>query len=191
MEEIWKDVAIEPWGEIYQVSNFGNIRSKVRTFTRIHPMTGKLTEFRGKSGLMKPHVTQKGYLRINLGKNGNKFLLHRLIMITFGSAPTNDKMQVNHKDGNKLNNHIDNLEWVTNQQNIVHAYKNNLIKVPKGEYNATAKKVLQIDINTDEVVKEWACLSYIKRDLNFQTSSISNVCHGKKKTAHGFKWKYV
>lgn len=189
--EVWKDVAIEPYGEIYEVSNLGGVRSKVRTYTRIHPMTNKLTQFRAKSGLLKPSITRKGYLRVNLGKNGNKFLVHRLVMATFGGLPTDDKMQVNHKDGNKSNNHIDNLEWVTNRENVIHAFKNNLIKIPKGENNATAKRVLQIDISTGEVIKKWGCLSYIKEQLNYDLSNVSNACNGKRKTAYGFKWKYI
>jgi hypothetical protein len=189
--EVWKDVAIEGLGEIYQVSNYGRVLSKERTFTRIHPITNKITEFRAKSGILKPSLTNKGYFRISLGKGRKKFSVHRVVLMTFGNLPINDKMQVNHIDGDKTNNHIDNLEWLTNRENIIHAYANNLIHIKKGEFNLSSKKLVQLDSTTGEVIKEWGCLSYVKEQLNYDLSNISNACNGKRKTAYGFKWKYI
>jgi hypothetical protein len=82
-----------------------------------------------KQKLLVPQMGNAGYLYITLCKNNirhNRFI-HRLIAITFIENPLN-KEQVNHIDGNKLNNHISNLEWITPSENILHAIKNNLIK---------------------------------------------------------------
>ena len=134
-----------------------------------------------------------GYLRVGVyigNKKHKAVYIHRLLAQSFIPNPEN-KIEVNHIDGNTKNNAISNLEWVTNRENVIHAFKNNLIKIPKGENNATAKRVLQIDISTGEVIKKWGCLSYIKEQLNYNLSNISNACNGKIKTAYGFKWEYV
>lgn len=112
--EIWKPVTgipnLQDW---YYVSNYGRVYSR---FTDL---------------LIKPIRLNSGYLRVSLyGKNNNMIpvLVHRLLMITFKPIPNPDDFQVNHIDGNKLNNNIDNLEWVTRQENILHAYQTGLKK---------------------------------------------------------------
>jgi hypothetical protein len=73
--------------------------------------------------LLKPYINNKGYQRVVIG--GKKYFVHRLVAELYVPNPEN-KMQVNHIDGNKQNNHYSNLEWVTNQENRNHALKNNL-----------------------------------------------------------------
>lgn len=76
------------------------------------------------------------------------FMVHRLVMETFNPIDNSQLLQVNHKDGNKHNNNINNLEWVTNMENMHHAIKNNLAKKARGEeagcVKLTEKQVLEI-----------------------------------------------
>ena len=107
MQEIWKD--IEGF-EGYQVSTWGNVR--------------------GKRGILKPYENDKGYLKVGLTVDGksHKKRINRLVAQAFIPTPYN-LPQVNHKDGNKKNNSITNLEWTTNEINHKHA---RLLK--KGQY---------------------------------------------------------
>ena len=108
-QEIWKD--IEDYNGLYQISSFGRVKS-----TRYNRY-------------LKLIFNKKGYARIHLNKKGKlkSFRVHRLVASAFIPNPDN-KPQVNHKDGNKTNNCIDNLEWVTNEENYCHAIRNNLVQ---------------------------------------------------------------
>lgn len=104
-EEIWKD--IPGYEELYQASTLGRIKSLKRPFQ--------------KEIIKKQKQTKDGYLEIDLSKKGirNFIRTHRLILFTF--KPENQREQVNHKDGDKKNNNINNLEWCTCQENIEHS----------------------------------------------------------------------
>lgn len=170
MEEVWKD--IKGYEGLYQVSNFGKIKSKRK--------------------ILKQFINHKGYFIIQLSKRNisKTYIVHRLIAEAF-IPNTENKPQVNHKDGNKQNNCIDNLEWCTNNENKAHAKINKLCKSsPIGEKNIRAKKVIQYDLNGN-FIKKWNCINDIKR--GFKLSSASNIslcCKSKLRTAYGFKWKY-
>ena len=92
----------------------------------------------GKSRIIKPSTDKKGYLRVNLCKGGKKklFQVHRLVALCFIPNP-DSKPQINHRDGNKLNNHVSNLEWCTSSENIQHAFDTGLKK--SGEDHGQAK----------------------------------------------------
>ena len=109
--EIWKD--IKGFKGKYKVSN----RGRVARITKTNSLR-----------CLKGELNNKGYLRVGLAKNHKLyfFRVHRLVGIAFIPNPLN-KPQINHKDGNKLNNCVDNLEWVTNEENYEHAIKHNLV----------------------------------------------------------------
>jgi len=115
--EIWK--TIENFEEFYEVSNLGNIRSKDRITSNKHFI----------KGIKRYPRNSNGYYRITLQKNGKckNCALHRLVAIAFISNLNNYPI-INHKDGNKLNNSIENLEWCSYKENAMHAHKNKLIK---------------------------------------------------------------
>ena len=119
--EIWKEVIDF---ENYEVSNLGKVRRKqAETIYK----DGRVAHF--SSNILKQSPNKKGYMRVYLSKNSNKYTktVHRIVAETFILNPEN-KRTVNHKDCNKLNNSVDNLEWATNLENIQHAFKNGSFK---------------------------------------------------------------
>ena len=123
-KEIWEN--IPNYEGLYQVSNLGRIKSLAREWNCGN--TG------GKNKhpdiIMKQYIDKKGYCTIDLWKNniGKNFRVHRLILIVFIGKSS---LEVNHKDTNKINNKLENLEWVTPKQNMEHARKNGLLKKSK------------------------------------------------------------
>lgn len=117
--EIWKDVI--NYEGIYNVSNFSRIK---RIMSRKHP-TNKLMKF---------YICPEGYNKVCLTNNGDQitFTVHRLVAEAFIENP-DDKPYVNHIDGDKLNNKVENLEWCTQKENIDHAWRTGLAKAKKGE----------------------------------------------------------
>ena len=120
MTEEWKEVTGYP---NYLVSNMGRIISKERT---IVTEGGKIKHYKRK--LLKPYIERNGRLMVDLANDGKHkaFFLHRLIANEFLEPLIDTDMTVNHKDGNKKNNCIENLEWLTNGDNIRHGFDNGL-----------------------------------------------------------------
>jgi hypothetical protein len=143
MTEIWKSLkGIVEYGDYYEISNFGHVRSLDRVFI------GANNRIQNKKGsILKPKKGKNGYLSVNLKLNrkSRMYYVHRLVALAF---IVNDKNspEVNHKDGNKSNNNIDNLEWSTGKENIGHAIETGLIKM-KGKDNAKSK------LNEEDVLK--------------------------------------
>jgi len=120
MEEIWK--FIPGLSEKYSASNLGRIRRNSYSVDSYRDGKVVTWNFMPKF-LIGNAVSPKGYLRVNLERK--VYLVHRLIALAFLDN-VNNKPQINHKDGNKLNNRVINLEWVTNQENRDHAVCHNL-----------------------------------------------------------------
>ena len=166
--QIWKD--IEGYKGHYQISNYGNVRSL------------KKDAFLMKGGYLK------GYKIISLWKNGTgkMFRVHRLVAAAFIPNPEN-KPCIDHIDGNRANNHADNLRWVTAKENSNNYNAPNTYKGKK--INKGGKAVLQYDLEGN-FIKEWVTTMEIQRQLNYHRSNISNCCNGLVKTAYNYIWRY-
>lgn len=116
--EKWRD--IEGYEGLYQVSNHGHVRSVDRV---VKYSDGKPSRhFKGQE--IKPLDGNNGYLFVNLSNNSKikRIGIHRLVALAFIQKPS-DNVEVNHIDGNKKNNSVENLEWVTRRENILHSYR--------------------------------------------------------------------
>lgn len=123
--EIWKDIEDYPG---YQVSNLGRVRTNNKiSYTKKH---GKR---HWQDRILKQKCTKCNMYRVELWNDkGHKTLsVHRLVAIAFLGKPSDEKMTVNHKDGNRKNNHVDNLEWLSLADNIRHGFKNGLYRNSK------------------------------------------------------------
>lgn len=179
-EEIWKD--IPGYEGLYQASNLGRIRSLDREIIQWNRFDNVKVIYKGKILSLKPN--KKGYFKCSLNKNGKSrtFLVHRIIAQTF--LKNFDKnLTVDHINGNKQNNNVDNLRMVTIKKNIQLSYDNNLHKL---------KKVCKFDLynNLLEIYKSVAVAS---RKNNCSPQLIKNCCDNKKHclTGKGYKWKYL
>lgn len=132
---VWKEVS--GYEDFYQVNNVGEVRSLDRTTTFSN---GRVKSFKGQN--LSLSVAGAGYLMAQLSYNGEKKkqYVHRLVAKAFIKNDSN-KPEINHKDGNKLNNSVENLEWCTSSENKKHAYKNGLRSVVdvNGEKNGRSK----------------------------------------------------
>lgn len=161
VNEIWK--SIPDTDNVYYISSHGRVYSTKRNIFR------------------KPTLNHRGYLQVTLYKKGKPrlALVHRLVAQAFIHQPSKEQNTVNHIDGDKANNHIDNLEWVTLQENIDHAFKSGLHGNPK-------RPVLCVELNT--VFKS---VSEASKHLGVSPRNIHNVCTGIRKRTGGYTWKFI
>lgn len=185
-KEIWKDVV--GYEGLYQVSNFGNVRSVDRTYK--HYKKGN-TFLKGKN---KSQSNSLGYLIVGLSKNGKpkNIKVHRLVALSFIENPES-KPFVNHIDGVKTNNHVSNLEWATASENSSHAFSIGLHKGShyglKGSRNPNSKKVSQYSEN-NVLINTFSSITEAYEDTGVHAQNISFACNDKYKKAGGFIWKY-
>lgn len=150
----------------YEISSCGEVRNKNTTKRLKQSLVG-------------------GYLSIGLRINNKTVtsFIHRLVATSFVVCP-DETYIVNHKDGNKTNNHVDNLEWVSLSENGKHAYRLNLhkpIKIPISQYTLDYVFVREFSSSVDA-----------EKETGIFNGLISNVCRGVRgrKTAGGYVWKY-
>ena len=164
----WRD--IKDYEGLYQVSGTGEVRSLISNRILVKCNTGK-------------------YLQVTLCKDGKQknFLVHRLVAEAFIPNP-NNKPEVNHKSEVKTDNRVENLEWIWHKDNINHGTRTKRASETrkKGE---KSKTVLQFSLD-GTLIREWSSASEVQRQLNFHETNIASCCIGKRKSAHGFIWKY-
>lgn len=171
--EIWLDVV--GYVGLYKVSSAGRVKS---------------LKF-GKERILKPAPNGSGYLLVNLYKDGKMktMKVHRLVATAFIPNPDNLPF-INHKDENKANNRVENLEWVTASYNINYGTRNE--RVAKSLTNGKlSKPVLQIDKDSNEVIATYPSAREVERQLGFDKGYISNCCNGKYKQAYGYLWRFA
>jgi hypothetical protein len=171
---------MEEWQTIdnfqnYDISNFGNVRNN---------KTGKVLKLCIKAGYLNISLTNELFKK--------NYKVHRLVALAFIENPEN-KLEVNHKDKNKLNNHVNNLEWMTRQENNIHRCNGIKIKCNKN------KPVFRIDKDTNEILEKynsielagsWAFQNGYTKTIHNGRNSIGNCLNGLSQLAYKFKWKY-
>ena len=174
MEE-WRD--IEGYEGIYQVSSKGRIKSKQREVKN-----GENTIKIKKESIRCVQVNKRrnGYCEISLHKDGKekRYKVHRLVAQAFIPNELN-KSEVNHKDGNKENNCVENLEWVTSKENSKHAWDTGLA-------NANHKKVKVICKETGEVYESVVSCANI---LNIDKRTLFRILKGERKSTKGLTFE--
>lgn len=166
MQEIFKEV--KGYEGYYEVSNLGRVRSTSYKGTRI----------------LKPFKTKNGYLNVVFCIKQvriHKFL-HRLVAEAFLANPQNLE-QVNHKNGNKEDNSVENLEWCTQEYNNFHAYNTNLLN--RYEDRPEAKLTKELVLQIPELIRQGATTDDLKNLFNVSRRCIDNIFEGKNWTGLG------
>ena len=185
-EEIWRD--IEGFEGKYQVSSYGRVRN-IKYFNRVNFKNDRSCKA---IRILKQKLRKNGRMSVHLSDGKDKDFhpqVHRLVAKAFIPNPDN-LPEVNHKDENPQNNHVDNLEWCTSDYNI--HYGTGLLR----SHEAHKKKVAQISIVDGSVIKIWNSSTDAAIGLfgNKDKNKLISACARKncgRKTAYGYKWKYI
>ena len=189
-KEIWKPIDwLEGYEGLYEISNLGRVKALDKKVKR----GNHLMNVREK--IIRTYKNKYGYHTVRLKKNGkNKtFLLHRLLAIAFIPNPEN-KVTVNHKNGNKEDYRLENLEWMTLSENIKHTY-DVLGRVPacdcrKGFDNPSSYAVVQLYID-GTYVNSFGSLREAERETGVFRSGIASCIKGESAHAGCYKWMYL
>lgn len=160
MKEIWKP--IKGYETLYKVSNLGNVKSIYYNRKGIEYLVAQ--------------DLRRGYLRVALIKNGIRkyYSVHRLVAEAFIPNPNNLPC-INHKDENKQNNKMDNLEWCTHSYNKMYSAHKSIVQLA---FDGT-------------IIKKWNSIKDASITLSLPNSHITSVCKGYRNSCGGFKWKYM
>ena len=164
MEEVWKD--IDGWTG-YQVSNQGRFKSFKKS---------------SNGRLLKPYLNKYGYLVVHLrDKDTNKVLqCYRIVLSTFEPISNSDTMEVNHKNENKQDNRLSNLEWVTHLENVRYGTGHKRSAISK------SKKIMCVELNT-----VFNSVREASETMKVNYGNLSSCCNGHLETAGGYHWQYI
>ena len=171
--EEWKD--IKGYEGLYQVSNLGRVKSLPRKYAP-------------KERILKPEIGKRGYPYVvfSYNKERKTLKIHRLVAETFIPNPDN-LPQVNHKDENKSNNCVENLEWCTNGYNVNYGDRNKKVSDKLSGFNSKrSKRIYCIELN-----KYFGSLREAERETKVSHNIISYCCKGIYKQAGGYTWKFI
>lgn len=164
----------------YEVSNLGNVRN------------------RKSQKILKPAISNKGYYLVSLSRDCKQhtYTIHKLVMEHFNRCAF-DYEVINHKDHNKLNNTLENLEYITQKENVKDAYNNGLCEncrkqAQKNILKASESqkiKVNQYDLEGN-FIKCWDYIRQIQKELGISNANIVKCCKGERKSTGGYIWKY-
>ena len=207
MKEVWKPIIIESNGKLlkldmYEISSFGRVRSY--RSSNNNKCEGRTRE---EPRILKQTKASNGYMRIGLRINGKQkvFLIHRLVALTFLDKPNSYDLQVSHRDENKENNNVTNLEWCTASYNTNYGKRNETVSKKIKEYKSTSEwksknckdkihnseAVVGVNVKTGEKI-EFVSMSCANEYFNRKNAdkSISATVRGVQKTAYGYYWYY-
>lgn len=164
MNEEWRDVHLPEYRDRYQISNLGRVYSNSRQI------------------ILKPHI-RVGYYAVCLSKNDNKKTVYIHDLVARAFLTPQEGLVINHIIGNKLDNRVDNLEFVSYKENTAHALTTGLTK-------PHPKQVNQYDLDSN-FIATYSSIIQASAATRANDRHISDVCKGKRKTCGGFIWKYA
>lgn len=178
MEEIWKDVT--GYEGLYMVSNLGKVASVLRQGT--------------KGNILTPTINKRGYHFVGLNKDHvrKNFKVHRLVAVAFIPNPCGYS-EINHIDGDKSNNCVENLEWTDRKGNMGHARQMGVMKNARAkldEWNSANWKIPVISTNVKTgAERRFDCISDAASALGVQATKISACLKGKRKSTGGYTFR--
>lgn len=164
--EQWKD--IEGYEGVYQISSLGRVK--------------RLPHGNSKGRIRKLRAANNGYLYVVLSKDNvpQTIRVHREVAKAFIPNPLNLET-VNHKNFDKTDNRVENLEWMTERDNVLHAKRNGM---------GNNKPVYQCDMSNN-IIRKWNSAYEVELKIGFFATLISRCCRGEMKSYKGYKWKFV